>query len=235
MRHAPDRLKDLLSPLPVGIYPISGGVDYSSFIHKDGELRLYDATATPNFINILFMDAGFTAPLGRPRYEERLVLDRGTHATLSGSVKTHYIKSSDEAMMAPLDLSFNFRWTNAEPNYSKFRQALNVDIAATWKVGTVTWVTTKGTSTILNSAKTPVSVTTPIFTDGRKRTVNVEVLWTDPISGGVSDAGIRWREVHFPPDAQRLTENEDSVMIACAGRIYGDIQVISAFSAGTAS
>jgi hypothetical protein len=207
---------------------------YGTYIAKDGELRLYDGTATPYYIKLFFVNSDFTAPTGRPRYEERLVLDRGTHKDESGQLTTHYIRSSDETLLEPLDLTFSIRLANTEPNRLRFRQALNTELAATWTVGSNTWTSTKGTTQILNSAKTAVMVSTPTFTDPRKRCVNVEVLWIDPTTGGVA-TGFRWAEVYFPPELQTISETDDQIQCNCAGKIYGQVTLITGFAAGTLS
>jgi hypothetical protein len=198
---------------------------------RDGALRLLDATGTPNWIQLLFVDAGFTAPISRARPAEMSKLNRGR----VDSTNWHYIQGADDPIVAPLALSFSFALMNGagDPNYQKFRQALNVDMSATWKVGTVTWVTTKGTSQVRSGGASPTSTTTPTFSDSVKRTVNVETLWTDP--DAVGNMGYVWKEVYFPPDKQSLTEGNDAVQIKCSGEVYGDVTTHTAFTAGTQS
>jgi hypothetical protein len=204
-----------------------------TYTTRDGILRLYDGTATPFYIEIPFVQANFTAPLGRPRPDEIAVMNRGRFS-VTGAPNWHYISGADDAIIQPLNLSFSFRLGNTEPSYQKFRDALNIDmITAPWTVGASTWVTTKGKSSLLSGGETPTLVTTPLFADARKRCVDVQVMYTDP--DGALDIGVRWREVYFPPDQQTVNEGDDMVDIRCTGLIYGDIAEITAFTAGTLS
>lgn len=199
----------------------------TSFTGRDGRLRLYDGTATPYFLEIAFVNADFRAPMNRPRPEEIVVLDRGRITSAA-----HYILGAGDPILQPVQLSFSFRLHNTEPNYRRFRQALNVDMPSAWTVGAFTWVTTKGTTTVISDNPEGVTnVTTNPFVDPRKRCVNVEVLWADP--GGSADVGSKFGEVYFPPNEQNLAEGADDVMIQATGYIYGGITEITAFTAGT--
>ena len=75
----------------------------SKLTNRKGSLRLYDSTDTPLYLD-LDMDNGDVNgwPLGQPTTEEILVLHRGTMGA-----NAHYIEGSDDAMMAPMDLSFS--------------------------------------------------------------------------------------------------------------------------------
>lgn len=198
-----------------------------TFTHRDGALRIYDGTGTPFFLQLIFVDAGFTAPLGRGRGDEILTLNRGRI-----DPNMHYILGPDDPPMAPVTLSFNFRIANTEPNLLKFKQALNLYMEPAWNVGVNTWVSTKGKSQVLSGGTVPTSTTTPAFSDARKRTVDLYVLWTDPDS--IANQGHKWQEVYFPPDQQSINEGTDAVEIRCSGRVYGNIAPISSFPAGTA-
>lgn len=209
-----------------------------TFTFRDGRMRLYDGTpVTPFYLEILFMDANFTGPLGRPRPEERSVMNRGKLRNNDNA--WHYVAGPDTPQGEPLQLSFSFRLANTDPMFQKFRDAMNLDIAAAWTVGVNTWVTSKGKSQVLSGGQAGgissgvVSVTTPTFTDPRKRCADVYVLWEDP--DGVANIGMKWAETFFPPDQQSLNEGEDMVSIRCQGLIYGDVAEITAFPAGTAS
>lgn len=202
-----------------------------SFTFRDGQLRLYDATATPFYIEIPFIQANFTAPMMRPRPEEMNILDRGRMK--NSNAFWHTILGPDDPIAAPLPLTFSFRLVNTDPGWKKWRQALNLDFASTWTVGSNTWVSAKGTTQVLSGGpEVPTLVTTPLFSDLRKRCVNVCVLWADP--DGISDLGYKWSEVYFPPDQQQLNEGNDIVEVRASGQIYGAIVEITAFPSGTA-
>jgi hypothetical protein len=206
---------------------------FGTYIQKDGALRIYDGSPTPYYLELFFVNSDFVAPTGRPRYEERLVLDRGTHKNNpeGNQLTSHYIRSTDDATLEPVELSWSMRLANTEPNRTKFRQALNTELSATFTVGTNTWITTKGTTTVLNSAKTAVLVSTPTFTDPRKRTVTIEILWLDPTSGVIA-TGFRWAEVYFPPERQTINETDDQIQCNCVGMVYGEILQITGFTTG---
>src|SRR5574337_69259 len=109
------------------------------FTHRDGELRIYDGSPTPYYLRLLFVQAGFTAPLGRPRPQEMPILDRDRLSTsgVASAITHHYIAGPDTPLMTPMQMSFQFTLANgaSDPNYQKFRQALTLDMAATWTVG----------------------------------------------------------------------------------------------------
>lgn len=197
----------------------------------DGVLRIYDGTATPFYLEIPFMQANFTGPEGNPRPDEIPRMNRGRVRNTDSN--WHYISAPDDPIVNPVTLSFSFLMANNQPNYQKLRQALNIDMASTWTVGSNTWVSSKGTTQVLGGGRTPTLVTTPSFGDARKRTVTIYTLWADP-DGGANDIGRKWAEVYFPPDKQTIREAMDMVEIQCQGLIYGAIGQITAFPAGNA-
>jgi hypothetical protein len=190
-----------------------------------GVLRLYDSTATPFYLQVIFSDGSLTAPEGRARPEETPVFDRGR-----GDTNTHYIMGPDTPIVEPLELSFAFKMQNSVANAAKLRNALsNPSLASPWQVGSNTWVTTKGDSTLTNGAAS--TFTDPAFEDTLKQCVNVEILWTR----GAVAIGRKYTGVYFAPDQQSLAEAEDGVNVSVTGSIYGSIEVITSFTAGSAS
>lgn len=196
----------------------------------DGVLRLYDGTGTPYYLEVPFVEGKLVAPEGRARPAEIAVINRGR--VRQTDTLWHYVEGPDTPIIEPLTLTFSFKMANTEPNYQKLRDALNIDMTATWTVGSNTWVTTKGLSQVLSGGESPQNVTTPAFSDPRKRCVDIQALWSDP--DGTSDIGRRFREVYFEPSDQQFNEQDVMLEVRLTGRIYGSITDITAFTAGTA-
>jgi hypothetical protein len=196
-----------------------------TYIGKKGTFRLYDGTGTPFYLEFVYDQMDFNGVMGRARPEEILVLDRGT---LNSNV--HYVQGTDEPILEPVDISISCRLDDTTMR-QRLRDALNIDSAATWDVDGDTWVTTKGTTTLLSS--TGSSVTTPTFADTAigKRCVNVEILWDE----GSSDIGVKYAEVYFPAAEQKIAEAADSLTVSLSGKVYGAITEITSFTAGNAS
>lgn len=176
----------------------------------DGELRIYDGTATPFCYQVKFIMADPQIPSGRQLPEQRLILDRNR-----ASSSMRYTKGPDDVAFEPIDMSFSAR-LDEKVNRNSLWQALTAGT-----VGTHNWVTTKGTSQIL-------SVTLPTFDrDTAKKTVNVEILYT----GATTNWGRRIKEVEFDPT--RITfgpADLDGLTFNATGRIYGPITSISSFT-----
>lgn len=189
----------------------------SLYAYGDGALRLYDgASPTPYYLEAKFIEAGLRAPTGRPRPEERLVLDRGRLDALS-----RYLRGPDAAILEPQEIRFS----------ALVDSAVTADLLDALAVGTVggnAWTSTKGASQVVTGAGALAA--TPAFADAAKKTVDVEVLWTSE-----ADLGFRWREVWFPPERARLSEEEGGVSLEIAGLVFGAIERIAAFSAGVNS
>lgn len=197
----------------------------ATYTMMHGVLRLYDSTATPKYLQVIFSDGSLTAPEGRARPEETAVLDRGR-----GDSNTHYIMGPDTPIIEPLELSFAFKMQNVVADAAKLRNALsNPSLNNPWQVGSDTWATTKGDFSLINGNGS--TFTDPAFEDTKKFCVNVEILWT---RGAVS-IGRKYGAVYFAPDQQSLAEAEDGVNVSVTGSIYGLVEVITGFTAGAAS
>jgi hypothetical protein len=200
----------------------------AKYTMKDGALRLYDSTATPFYLVLKFIQGDFTAPAGRARPEERLVLDRGILNT-----DGHYVDGPDDPILEPVQITFSLL-LDESANKTKLRQAINADSADTtsgWTVGGDTWLTTKIDGTLISGSG--ASVAPPAFADDRKGTVDIEVLWNDP--DGVGAVGMQYKGCYFSPEQQSLAEGEDGIPISLTAMCYGPIAEISAFTAGTES
>lgn len=204
---------------------------YMTYTHRDGKLRLYDGTNPRFYLELGFVQVGTKGPLGRPTSVQKGITDRGRI-----TANSHYQEGSDEnKLQGVAGPTFSFMLSNTDPNWKKWRQALNIPQDTVWTVGSNTWVTTKGTTSIESGGESPVTVSTPTFTNApRMRTVHVEVLWNDPTQGGgTGDIGTRWNEVLFEPDKQNIDEQADAVMVSASGMFYGIVEQIVAFSSGT--
>lgn len=188
------------------------------FRHKDGELRIYDASGGtgPYYVQVLFTDANLTFPLGRGKTEEMLVMDRTNFDSNS-----HYVQGGDEAIMEALPMSVTCKFADtAQASY------LRDWLSGVTIINSKTLATTKASSSVTIQG---TAVTTPGFADATKMTYDVEILWD-----GSNDYGFKLMEVYFEPREQTITEGEDGVAISINGLIYGQISgAITAFSSGT--
>lgn len=197
----------------------------STYTALDGALRIYDGSATPYYVQVLFDELNFTGPEGRARTEETARFHRGRHST-----NTHYTSGSDAPILEPPECSFSFRMQNDADVEAKLRAALsNPDQGATWTVDSDTWVTTKGDFNLISG--TGSTAADPAFDDSRKFCGNVEILWT---KGGVS-VGRKYGAVYFPADQISIAESEEGVVVSVTGMIYGLISRITSFTSGTES
>lgn len=72
------------------------------FQGKDGTLRIYDR-GLAGYTEVHFRNLDFSAPIGRPKLEELIVLDHGVANEFA-----HYINTSDMILYDPLPMSFSF-------------------------------------------------------------------------------------------------------------------------------
>lgn len=71
------------------------------FTGKDGTMRIYERQG--GYMEVSFKNMDFSGPIGRPKLEETLVLDRGQANCLS-----HYINGSDAVLFDPVPITFSF-------------------------------------------------------------------------------------------------------------------------------
>jgi len=185
------------------------------FQHRDGEMRLYSGVTTtakatmPYYMSVLFVNAGFNAPIARTRPIETLIMDRGVYTD-----DAEYIKGMDEELLTPLPLSFEAK--------------LPDDVTTWYFVEMLTGtspLTVRGK--LMRSAKgeSKISgISTPQFADTSKMAWDVEVKWD-----GSRDFGVRWREVYFPGDQIVINESVDEVTISVSSLVYGDVTRIPSF------
>lgn len=188
-----------------------------SFTNRSGKMRLYDGAGTPYYLELDFDAGDFSGPLGIPRPEEILKLNRG-----KSDADAHYILGGDDKVMEPMELSFSAMLTDlAVSGYlSDWLRAMSD--AATTKVNLNTIATTK------EDSQRDGATNSPPFADAVKLACNVEIVWD-----GTPDWGLKYMEVYFPLEQAALSEGDDALTMAITGFIYGTVTEIAAFTAGT--
>ncbi len=190
----------------------------AKFTNKKGKLRLYDGTATPFYLEIDFDLGDFSGPLGIPKVEEILVLNRG-----NSDADAHYVEGSDAAIMEPFGITFSaFVADNTQCLYLLDWLESMQDGGGSPAVNSNTLVTTK------EDTQRDGANNSPAFADSTKMTCNVEYLLD-----GSTDVCWHYNEVYFAIDQQSIAEAEDSVSVSLNGMVYGTVVRDTAFTAGT--
>ena len=194
------------------------------FSNKDGELRLYEAGASNYYVSVLFTNADLTFPLGRPKVEEIMTLDRGNY-----DQNASYREGPDDVILEPLPVTFSGMLDDTG-NTNVLVALLSGATQITSNNGALNdlalMLTTKGTTT-LNIGSTAIS--TVLFADSSKIAYNMEVLWD---TAG-SDYGFKLTEIYFPPDQQTINETADGVTLTMNGLFYGSAVTQTTFTSGT--
>ncbi len=183
------------------------------FTNRDGEIRLYDGTGTPYFLGIVFSGGDLSAPLGPPRPEEELVLDR---QSMDGNAC--YVRGSDSALLTPMEISFSVNMTS----HATFGFLLDWLEGSTVDGNTI--VTTKG------ATQRDGVTNNPAFADQSKKCSNLEYRLDSPSN----DLVWKYAEVYFPLDNSVMTETDDGVTVELKGQVYGTISRSGAFTSGHA-
>ena len=180
--------------------------------HKDGQMRLLSGTTAAGvtrYLELLFTDASFNAPVMRKKTEERLIMDRGL---IDSNI--HYVQGNDDPRMEPLPLTVSCKINDTTSGVSY--------LDAWFRGGVVngfTITTTKGKT--MNNGSTA----NPSFADSSKKAFHIECVWD-----GAVDLGFEWAEVYFPPGEQTIAESEDGITLNLSGQIFGTIKRIAAFT-----
>ncbi len=186
---------------------------------KEARIRWYDSTASPLYIEFLLDPGDFSAPVGVPRQEEILKLDRNNF-----NANAHYIVTTDAALMAPVPVSFSFPVTDA---------VLTTDILD-WITAMNDGLSTQVNSQTLETTETDSqrngSVANAVFADSNKSTCILEYV----IEIGGTDLGWKYEGLWLPANECGLTEGEEGTTIAVAAQCYGTITQLTAFTSGAA-
>lgn len=169
------------------------------------------------YYEIAFSQMDFSGPMGRPKCEEALVLDRNTMSS-----KAHYIEGMDGKKYDPLEISFSCILDDV---YNKDDLFVAMECgdpdSARW---TATGTTSKGTT------KNDGSNYNPAFKESAKKTVNVMILFDETRAVAktqVKPQGWAYYEVFFPMDESTITEGEDGTILNCRGGVYGIIERVA--------
>ena len=189
----------------------------SKFTNRKGKLRLYDGTGTPFYLELDFDVGDFSGPMGVPKTEEILVLDRN-----QATSDMHYIEGGDDKVMAPVPITFSaFVVDKTQCRYLlDWIDVMNGGLSA--KVNSNTIVTTE------EDTQRDGSNNNPAFADSTKLLCNVEYRLD-----GSTDIQWAYNEVWFPADEQSISESEDGVTVSLNGQCYGTIVRGSAWSSGS--
>jgi len=161
------------------------------------------------FFEVSFSKMDFNGPIGRPRPEEVLILDRG-----NANAKMHYINQTDMRLYEPIPISFS---CILDETYNKDDIELALACAdpdsTNW---TATGTTSKG-STMNDGA-----IANPAFVEAAKKCVNVLIRFASPGSG--LDFGWAYYEVFFLKSETQISEGADGVILSASGGVYGVIE-----------
>jgi hypothetical protein len=166
------------------------------------------------YFEVAFVNMDFKSPMGRPRPEEMVRMNRGKLDT-----NAHYVQGLDDPSVEPVDLSFS-AMLDSLVNKTALFQAL-----ACGNPATTTWAKT-GISTKTDS-QVPAGldgalVNTPPFTDTSKKAVCIQVMWE---AGAVTLREFHeCNEVYVRPEDISISEAPDGVMVNVTGAIYGSIR-----------
>ena len=185
--------------------------------NREGKLRFYDGTGTAYYLQFELDSGDFSGPMGQPRQEEQLVLNRGRMDS-----NAHYVKGSDEPLMEPVAISFSLPVRDDD-------QTVNIlDWLQAGQDGGSTTVNSNTVATTKQDTQRDGSNNNPAFADSNKLTSNIEYL----IETGGTDLGLKYAEVFFPLDQVSISEGEDGIVLNLAGMCYGTITRITSFTAG---
>lgn len=190
----------------------------SKLTMRKGKIRLYDSTPTPWYLEMDLDVGDFSGPIGIPRQEEILVLDRGVM-----NANAHYIKGPDDKLMEPVNISFSVLVRDDQQTINILNWLKAGQDAAATQVNSHTLSTTKA------DTQRDGATANPAFADTNKICSNVEYL----METGGTDLGFKFAEVFFPLDQQQLAEAEDGITLTLTGICYGTITRITSFTAGT--
>lgn len=189
----------------------------SKFTNKKGKLRLYDGTATAFYLSLDFDVGDFSGPIGIPKTEEILVLNRG-----NADADAHYVEGSDAPVMEPFAITFSaFIANNTQCLYLLDWLEAMQDGGGSPAVNSNTLVTTK------EDTQRDGSNNSPAFADSTKMTCNVEYFLD-----GATDIVWHYNEVWFAIDQQSISEAEDGVTVSLNGMVYGTVVRDTAFTSG---
>jgi len=180
-----------------------------------GTLPVCDVLAPviSQYYKVLFTEGLSGAPLGRPRPEERIHMDRGVLTD-----DAFYTEGPDP--MEPLDLPFSAELTTAIKTQLYLALTCGNPASTYWDA---TGTSVEGLTEPMNSQASPV------LADASKKTVLVQAKWAASTGDVIA---WEWADVYFPPESIELGEGEENVSMSVVGKIYGRIRPINDFDNG---
>jgi len=185
---------------------------------RDAKLRIYDGTGTPYYLEVDLDIGDFNGPIGQPRQEEILILNRGTMDS-----EAHYIKGPDNPLLAPLPVSFSVYVRDDNQTIYLLDMLKAGQDGGTTTVNSNTMATTKADS------QRDGSNNNPAFADSNKLTYDIHYL----IETGGTDLGFKYMECFFPLEQNMINEAEEGIPILLNALCYGTITRITSWLAGT--
>jgi len=187
---------------------------------RGAKIRLYDSTSTPIYLELDFDLGNFTGPIGTPKTEELLQLDRG-----SATSDMHYIEGPDTPMMEPVPVTFGYFLQNVtqQTYLIHWLTAMNDGLSQT--------VNSKSLESTESDTNRDGTNANPAFADSNKSTCDVE--WLSDTGG--TDFGWRYNGVLFLLDQQTFAEAESDITLSLNGMCYGTITALTGFTEGTSA
>ncbi|GAG82253.1 unnamed protein product [marine sediment metagenome] len=187
---------------------------------RDAKIRLYDSSSTAWYLELDFDVGNFTGPIGTPKTEEILQLDRG-----KATSDMHYTEGPDDPMMAPIPISFGYFLQNV------VQQTYLVHWITAMNDGLSQTVNSQTLESTHADSNRDGSNANPAFADSNKSTC--DVLWLSD-TGGV-DFGWRYNGVLFLIDQQTFAEADSDITLTLNGLCYGTISAITAWPGSDAT
>lgn len=193
------------------------------FSYRDGLLRVYDATGTPNYVVAKFLDTDLEMPRNPGRGDEELMLNQD-----KADSTIHYMKKSDKKIFEPVPFSFSGFLHDTSSHLLLIPALCGPEGGSgTWTVGSATtFVTVSSPGSRVNMEGT--SVTCPLPRDVKKFLTNIEYL----LDGDTTDFGRQMKAC--------MVEEKDcqfSMASPCkfkiSGIMYGIASKITSFTAGS--
>ena len=190
----------------------------SKFTNRKGKIRLLDGTGTPWHLEIDFDLGDFSGPVGIPKTDEILVLDRN-----QATADMHYIEGGDDKIMAPFPITFSALVVDKTQclYLHDWIDVMNGLLSATINSNTIV--------TTAEDTQRDGANNNPPFADATKLLCNLQYK----LDGPSTDLTFLYTEIWFPADQQSISEAEDGVTISLNGQCYGTVTRGTAWVAGS--
>ena len=194
-------------------------------IHQRGELRIYDGTpSTPQYLVLPWVQPDGRFPIGRPRPAFNLRLNRGV-----SDGYTHYTPGDDAPVASPLPVTFTL-WIDEQMAIAVQNALGNPHHLNPWAVGATTFITAAGTGSVLKNGLGNDFPVPQVSHDPLHRRMHAEWLFFSSVVGAL-DHGWRHEEIYVGPDGLLIGDG-DPVTMSVTYQIFGNIEPITAFTAG---